>query len=104
MKSRRYRFKTRTGNILKRFRSGTGGCYICSMNDAELIAYFDNRALPEILRLDRATTQHEVADAVKRNIENIKADPNDHRSRHRLARIMEAIEKPYDGPAIPKVF
>jgi hypothetical protein len=73
------------------------------MTDPELIAYFDNKELPKVLRLDRATTQHEVAEAVKRNIENIKADPNDHRSRHRLTRIMEAVEHPYDGPEIPRL-
>jgi hypothetical protein len=71
------------------------------MTDPELIAYFENKALPQTLRLDRATTQHEVKDAVQRNIENIKASPDDHRSRHRLARIVEAIENPYDGPDIP---
>jgi hypothetical protein len=72
------------------------------MIDRELIAYFDNKILPETLRLNRATIQHEVADAVKRNIENIKGNSNDHRSRHRLTRIMEALEIPYDGPEIPR--
>lgn len=73
------------------------------MTDTELIAYFENKELPAVLRLDRATTQHEVVDAVKRNIENIKANPGDHRARHRLARMMEAMETPYDGPEIPKI-
>jgi hypothetical protein len=73
------------------------------MNDPELIAYFKDKTLPEVLRLDLATTQHEVRDAVERNIANIIADPQDHRSRRRLARMMEAIETPYDGPGIPKL-
>ena len=73
------------------------------MTDQELIAYFDNKELPLTLRLDRATTQFEVKDAVQRNIDNIIANPNDHRSRHRLTRIMEALEHPYDGPEIPRL-
>lgn len=73
------------------------------MTDQELFAYFDNKELPLTLRLDRATTQFEVKDAVQRNIENIKGNPNDHRSRQRLNRIMEALEHPYDGPEIPRL-
>jgi hypothetical protein len=73
------------------------------MTDQELIAYFDKKELPLTLRLDRATTQFEVKDTVQRNIENVKANPNDHRSRHRLTRIMEALEHPYDGPEIPRL-
>lgn len=74
------------------------------MTDVEIIAYFKDKSLPQVLRLDRATTQHEVKDAVERNIANITADPHDQRSRHRLTRIMEAMETPYDGPEIPKLF
>jgi hypothetical protein len=73
------------------------------MTNVEIIAYFKDKSLPEFLRLDRATTQHEVREAVARNVTNILADPQDHRSRHRLTRIMEAIETPYDGPEIPKL-
>ncbi len=73
------------------------------MTDQELIAYFDNKEMPSTLRLDRATTQFEVKDAVQRNIDNITANPNDHHSRHRLTRIMEALEHPYDGPEIPSL-
>jgi hypothetical protein len=73
------------------------------MTDPELIAYFDNKELPQTLRIDRANTQLEVKDAVVRNIENIKGNPQDHRSRHRLTQIMEALESPYDGPGIPKL-
>lgn len=73
------------------------------MTDEEIIAYFKDKTLPGMLRIDRATTQHEVKEAVERNIANIGANPQDHRSRHRLVRIVEALETPYDGPAIPKL-
>ena len=72
------------------------------MTDQELIAYFDNKELPQILRIDRATTQFDVAEAVKRNIENILANPQDHRSRRRLVNIMDALETPYSGPEKPR--
>ena len=48
------------------------------MTDEELIAYFKDKALPEALRLDRATMQYEVRDAVERNSANILANPLDH--------------------------
>ena len=66
------------------------------------MAYFDNVILPEKLRIDRATTQFDVKDAVERNIEAIRIIPNDGRARHRLTRIMNALENPYDGPGIPR--
>ena len=72
------------------------------MTDQELIAYFDHKELPQVLRIDRATTQYDVADAVKRNIENILASPQDFRSRNRLVNIMQALETPYDGPEKPR--
>jgi hypothetical protein len=72
------------------------------MTDQELIAYFDNRVLPETLRIDRATTQLEVKEAVGRNIENIRTNHQDHRSRYRLTRIKDALETPYSGPEIPR--
>ena len=72
------------------------------MTDQELIAYFDNKELPQVLRIDRATTQYEVTDAVKRNIENIMANPQDHRSRRRLMNILQALETPYSGPEKPR--
>jgi predicted component of type VI protein secretion system len=67
------------------------------MTNEELIAYFENKELPHILRINRAITQHEVKDAVRRNIERI----NDSRAKHRLMDIMNALENPYDGPEIP---
>ncbi len=67
------------------------------MTNEELIAYFKNKELPTILRINRAITQHEVTEAVTRNIENI----NDNRAKDRLITIMNALENPYDGPEIP---
>ncbi|MCQ6957255.1 DUF6965 family protein [Mucilaginibacter aquariorum] len=72
------------------------------MTDEELIIYFEDAKLPETLRLDRATTQFNLQETVKRNLETMMADPRDHRCRHRLKRIVEAIERPYDGPEIPR--
>jgi len=72
------------------------------MTDEELIAYFEHAKLPETLRLDRASTQHFVKEAVHRNLEMMMADPGDTRSRHRLKMIATAMEKPYDGPEIPR--
>ncbi|MBD1385904.1 hypothetical protein IDJ75_11485 [Mucilaginibacter rigui] len=72
------------------------------MTDEELIAYFEHALLPESVRLDRATTQFNVRDAVNQNLESLRADPKDTRCRHRLQRIAMAIEHPYDGPEIPR--
>jgi predicted component of type VI protein secretion system len=66
------------------------------MTNEELIAYFENKELPEKLRINRAVTQYEVKEAVQRNIENI----NDSRAKHRLTDIMNALDHPYDGPEI----
>jgi hypothetical protein len=73
------------------------------MTNEELIAYFTNKNLPEILRLDRASTQHEVKDAVQRNIATLIANPNDGRAKNRLVQIMNALETPYSGPEIPSL-
>ena len=69
----------------------------CQMTNEELIAWFENKELPKILRINRAITQHEVTEAVRRNIENI----NDCRAKHRLMDIMNALDNRYDGPGIP---
>lgn len=71
------------------------------MTNEELIAWFKDKELPKILRINRAITQHEVKDAVQRNIETLIANPNDNRAIHRLTEIMNALETPYDGPDIP---
>jgi hypothetical protein len=73
------------------------------MTKEELIAYFKEKELPKTLRINRAITQHEVQDAVKRNIDTIIANPNDNRAIHRLTEIMNALETPYDGPEIIKL-
>jgi hypothetical protein len=78
-----------------------GYYYFCSMTDEELVAYFEHALLPETLRLDRASTQHNVKQAVRNNLDAM-ADPKDHRCRHRLIMIATAMEKPYDGPEIPR--
>lgn len=73
------------------------------MDPQELIAYFENKALPETLRLDRASTQHEVKDAVKRNIETMLLNTDNGGARHRLLQIKNALETPYSGQPIPKL-
>lgn len=73
------------------------------MSPQELIAYFENKKLPAVLRLDRASTQHDVAAAVSRNIERMGTNANDWRAKHKLEQIRNALETPYDGPEIPKL-
>jgi hypothetical protein len=48
--------------------------YFCSMTDEELIEYLSMRNYRKH-RLDRATTQHNVKNAVSPNIESIKENP-----------------------------
>ena len=73
------------------------------MNPQELITYFENKALPETLRLDRASTQLEVKDAVRRNIETMLLNTDNGRAMYRLLQIKNALETPYNGPEIPKL-
>lgn len=73
------------------------------MNPQELIAFFANKALPETLRLDRASTQLEVKDAVKRNIETMLLNTDNGGARYRLLQIKYALETPYSGQEIPKL-
>ncbi|MCW3116886.1 MAG: hypothetical protein JWM28_968 [Chitinophagaceae bacterium] len=75
--------------------------YFCRMTDQELIAYFEAVTLPEILRIDRATTQYEVKDAVGRNLAMLKEGDKGGHAKHRLTQIMNAIQHPYNGPEIP---
>jgi hypothetical protein len=70
------------------------------MSAQELIAYFEHKELPQTLRLDRASTQYEVKEAVLRSIERMQANPDDWRAKHRLEQIMNSLEMPYDGPGI----
>jgi hypothetical protein len=67
------------------------------------MAYFESIDLPETLRLDRASTQFEVKDAVKRNIETMLLNTDNGRAKHRLIQIMNALISPYNGPEIPKL-
>jgi len=71
------------------------------MTEQELVAYFENKELPESLRLDRASTQYEVEVAVARNMETMLSNPKDTGAKHRLTQIKNALETPYDGPGIP---
>jgi predicted component of type VI protein secretion system len=73
------------------------------MTPQELITYFENKELPELLRLDRASTQHNVKESVLRNIETMLLDTDGGRAKHRLTLIMNALETPYDGRGIPKL-
>ncbi|MEN0053380.1 MAG: hypothetical protein AAGC65_06910 [Mucilaginibacter sp.] len=73
------------------------------MTEQELIAYFETATLPETLRIDRATTQFEVKEAVARNLETIRMDPQNENARYRLVQIIHALEHPYSGPEIPKL-
>jgi hypothetical protein len=73
------------------------------MTPQELIAYFKTAILPENLRLDRASTQFEVKDAVGRNIETMLLDTDGGRAMHRLIQIRNALETPYSGPEIPQL-
>jgi hypothetical protein len=73
------------------------------MTNEALIDYFKDKELPKILRINKAITQHEVADAVQRNIGLLISNRNDHRAKHRLTEIMYALKTTYDGPEIPKL-
>lgn len=72
------------------------------MTEQDLIAYLEAAILPETLRLDRATTQLDVKEAVKRNIEQMMSDAKDGNAKHRLTQIWYALENPYNGPEIPR--
>ncbi|MES2375972.1 MAG: hypothetical protein V4553_05320 [Bacteroidota bacterium] len=73
------------------------------MTDQELIDYFTDKDLPESLRINRATTQHEVRTAVDRNIETMLTSNKPGGAKHRLTQIKDALETPYSGREIPKL-
>jgi hypothetical protein len=83
--------------------SATFRAYLSRMTEQQLIAFFDNKKLPETLRIDRATTQLQVAMAVQRNIDMMLSDSKNGRAKHRLTQIVAALEAPYDGPALPRL-
>jgi hypothetical protein len=72
------------------------------MTIEEFSAYFENITLPEPLRLDRACTQHNVADRVERLLENMRTQPGNWRHEHQLKRIKNAFENPFNGQEIPR--
>jgi hypothetical protein len=71
------------------------------MTEDELVAYFEHKLLPETLRIDRATVQLSVKEAVARNIQTMLSDSKAGGAKHRLSQIKNALENPYDGPGIP---
>jgi len=73
------------------------------MTDQELITFFETATLPETLRIDRATTQFDVKEAVERNIGMMQNSSKDANAKHRLRQIMNALKNPYSGLEIPKL-
>lgn len=67
------------------------------MSYDELNEYFETAILPETMRIDRATTQYNVAKYVKQDLEMLKQQPNDTGSKHRLLQIKNGLENPYKG-------
>jgi hypothetical protein len=72
------------------------------MTDAELIAYFENADLPEMLRVDRATKQYELPHFVNYYLNKLRERPNDKDLRFWLLRIKKALDEPFSGQEIPK--
>lgn len=72
------------------------------MSFDELNNYFTATELPAELRLDRATTQLNVAEYVKQLLNNMELYPENWRHKHQLLRIKNSLENPYDGPGIPR--
>lgn len=72
------------------------------MTDAELIAYFENTELPDMLRIDRATKQYERPQYVKQYIDSLKQRPEDKNVRYWLLRVKKALDEPFAGQEIPQ--
>jgi hypothetical protein len=72
------------------------------MTDAELIAYFENTELPDMLRIDRATKQYELPQYVKQYIDSLKQRPEDKNIRYWLLRVKKALDEPFAGQEIPR--
>jgi hypothetical protein len=72
------------------------------MSYEELYNYFGSITLPEPLRLDRACTQIDVKEHVEQLLINMKEFPENWRHHHRLLKIKNALENPYNGPEIPR--
>jgi hypothetical protein len=73
------------------------------MTDAELIAYFENANLPDMLRLDRATKQYELHQYAKQYIDALKLRPEDKNVRYWLLRVKKALDEPFAGQEIPRL-
>jgi hypothetical protein len=74
------------------------------MTEQELIDYFTDKDLPETIRINRATTQHEVRVAVDRNIDTMLTNPKGSGgAKHRLTQIITALETPFSGQEIPRL-
>ena len=76
---------------------------IRGMTDAELIAFFENTDLPESLRIDRATTQHELPRYAKHYTDLLKQKPADKNMRYWLFRVKKAIDEPFAGQEVPRL-
>ena len=72
------------------------------MNDAELIAYFENAELPDTLRVDRAIIQYELPANAKYYVTRLKEKPEDKDIRFWLFRIKKALDEPFAGQEIPR--
>jgi hypothetical protein len=72
------------------------------MTDAELIAYFENAELPEMLRVDRATKQYELPKYASQYVNLLKQKPEDKNVRFWLLRIKKALDEPFNGQEIPQ--
>ena len=73
------------------------------MTDSELIAFFENTDLPESLRIDRATTQHELPRHAKHYTDLLVQKPGDKNVRYWLLRVKKAIDEPFAGQEIPRL-
>jgi hypothetical protein len=77
--------------------------YFRRMSDAELISFFENTDLPESLRIDRATTQHELPRYAKYYTDLLKQKPADKNVLYWLLRVKKAIDEPFAGQDIPRL-
>jgi len=73
------------------------------MTDAELISFFENTDLPESLRIDRATTQHELPRYAKQYTDSLIQKPANKNIRYWLLRVKKAIDEPFAGQEIPRL-
>jgi hypothetical protein len=72
------------------------------MTDQEFVVYFETAILPETLRIDQASTQFEVKDAVGRNIEMLRSGDKGGHARNRLIANHKRARKSRQRPRNPK--